>query len=56
MRVMIVCAWSNFNGCVGWVEWRDPLMVRLDGEAAPLRFGAECVVQISEPRHITAGD
>lgn len=54
--VIVIAPWSSFRGQRGRVTQREPLMVLLDGERQPMRFGAREVVQEPEPQHIVAGE
>ena len=54
--VVVVAQWSSFHGQRGRVTQREPLMVLLDGERQPMRFGEREVVEESEPRHMVAGE
>ncbi len=52
-RVVVRAAWSSFVGQLGVVTQARPyLMVRIEGERQPMRFGDAEVAPLSEPAHI----
>lgn len=53
-RVRVCAHWSSFVGMSGVVTSTSPLMVRLDGDAHPMRFGErEVVREGGEPSSIS---